>query len=155
MLYSLVSRGTVFLTGNSMAEWSSLNALIQAAMLSMVLWGSDILVDFCFQLGSEGKRLRPTILLLMASSLSAAAAPPPELLAVDLRPPATHITEHRRRQQRVAEVMLAAWLSRAADRCNISKTTASYEISCVPLQRCGVICCILADSFRLSGWGCG
>jgi geranylgeranyl pyrophosphate synthase len=56
------------------------------------------------QLGAEGKRLRPTILLLMASSLSAAAAPSPELLAVDLRPPATHITDHRRRQQRIAEV---------------------------------------------------
>lgn len=74
----------------------------------------DILVASCLQLGSEGKRLRPTVLLLMASSLSAAAAPPPELLAVDLRPPATHITEHRRRQQRVAEVMPRAWAFPAA-----------------------------------------
>jgi geranylgeranyl pyrophosphate synthase len=55
------------------------------------------------QLGSEGKRLRPTILLLMASSLSA-AVPPATTLEVDLRPPATHITDHRRRQQRIAEV---------------------------------------------------
>lgn len=60
--------------------------------------------EYFFKLGAEGKRLRPTVLLLMASSLSAAAAPPPELLAVDLRPPATHITDHRRRQQRVAEI---------------------------------------------------
>lgn len=60
--------------------------------------------EYFFKLGAEGKRLRPTILLLMASSLSAAAAPSPELLAVDLRPPATHITDHRRRQQRIAEI---------------------------------------------------
>ena len=40
----------------------------------------------------------------MASSLSAAAAPAAELLAVDMRPPAIHVTDHRRRQQRIAEV---------------------------------------------------
>lgn len=59
------------------------------------------------QLGSEGKRLRPTILLLMASSL-AAGGPRSDVVAVDMRPPAAHITDHRRRQQRIAEVR-ASW----------------------------------------------
>mmetsp|Transcript_16159 Transcript_16159/g.48417 ORF Transcript_16159/g.48417 Transcript_16159/m.48417 type:complete len:467 (-) Transcript_16159:4920-6320(-) len=59
--------------------------------------------EYFFKLGSEGKRLRPTILLLMASSL-AAGRPRPDMLAVDMRPPAIHVTDHRRRQQRIAEI---------------------------------------------------
>lgn len=83
------------------------------------------------QLGSEGKRLRPTILLLMASSL-AAGRPRPDMLAVDMRPPAIHVTDHRRRQQRIAEA-----------RANASH--ASVDAMLLPqipqgLQRCTRAC---------------
>ena len=47
------------------------------------------------QVGAEGKRLRPTMLLLMASALSK-AAPPPSVLNVDERPPSHHPAEERR-----------------------------------------------------------
>lgn len=44
------------------------------------------------QVGAEGKRLRPTILLLMASTLSA-VVPSPHYLTVDERPPHVHPEE--------------------------------------------------------------
>ena len=47
------------------------------------------------QVGAEGKRLRPTMLLLMASALSK-VAPPPSVLNVDERPPSHHPAEERR-----------------------------------------------------------
>ena len=50
---------------------------------------------FALQVGAEGKRLRPTMLLLMASALSS-AAPSPSLLGVDERPPNQHPGEERR-----------------------------------------------------------
>ncbi len=46
----------------------------------------------CVQIGAEGKRLRPTMLLLMASSLSA-YVPSPDFLTVDDRPPNVHPSE--------------------------------------------------------------
>lgn len=55
------------------------------------------------QIGAEGKRLRPTMLVLMASSF-AAALPSPLLLKVDESPVNHHPTEPRRRQQRIAEI---------------------------------------------------
>lgn len=55
------------------------------------------------QLGAEGKRLRPTMLLLMASSLSA-TAPSAAMLTVDETPHSSHPTDTRRRQQRIAEI---------------------------------------------------
>jgi len=53
--------------------------------------------------GKEGKRLRPTILLLMASALTS-IVPSSAFLVVDERPASTHVTEARRRQQRIAEI---------------------------------------------------
>ena len=55
------------------------------------------------QVGKEGKRLRPTILLLMASALTS-IVPSSAFLLVDERPASTHVTEARRRQQRIAEI---------------------------------------------------
>ena len=55
------------------------------------------------QVGKEGKRLRPTILLLMASALTS-IVPSSAFLVVDERPASTHVTEARRRQQRIAEI---------------------------------------------------
>ena len=49
------------------------------------------------QVGTEGKRLRPTILLLMASALTT-MVPAASFLAVDERPASEHVTEARRRQ---------------------------------------------------------
>ncbi len=59
--------------------------------------------DYFFRRGIEGKRLRPTLIMLMSSALSP-SAPSPDNLQVDLRPPAEHISELRRRQQRLAEI---------------------------------------------------
>lgn len=59
--------------------------------------------DYFFQLGAEGKRLRPTMLLLMASSLTA-FVPTPGAFTVDVRPPGVHPVEERRQQQRIAEI---------------------------------------------------
>ncbi|KAK9808792.1 hypothetical protein WJX72_003759 [[Myrmecia] bisecta] len=59
--------------------------------------------EYFFKLGSEGKRLRPSMLLLMASSLSS-ALPNALFLTVDEAPPNQHPTEQRRRQQRIAEI---------------------------------------------------
>lgn len=59
--------------------------------------------SYFFQIGSEGKRLRPTMLLLMASTLST-VVPSTSFLAVDVAPPAQHPIEQRRRQQRIAEI---------------------------------------------------
>ncbi|KAK9813829.1 hypothetical protein WJX73_000632 [Symbiochloris irregularis] len=59
--------------------------------------------SYFFQLGVEGKRLRPTMLLLMASSLSS-VVPSTAFLAVDESPPDQHPKECRRRQQRIAEI---------------------------------------------------
>eukprot|EP00891_Asterochloris_glomerata_P006715 jgi/Astpho2/6715/Aster-06736 len=59
--------------------------------------------EYFFQLGAEGKRLRPTMLLLMASSLSA-TAPSAAMLTVDETPHSRHPTDTRRRQQRIAEI---------------------------------------------------
>lgn len=56
------------------------------------------------QIGSEGKRIRPTMLMLMASSISEEGAPGPAHLTVDLRPPSAYPAEVRRQQQRIAEV---------------------------------------------------
>ena len=44
------------------------------------------------QVGKEGKRLRPTILLLMASALTS-IVPSSAFLVVDERPASTHVTE--------------------------------------------------------------
>ena len=44
------------------------------------------------QVGAEGKRFRPTMLLLMASSLSS-VMPSPDYLTVDDRPPNVHPEE--------------------------------------------------------------
>lgn len=55
------------------------------------------------QIGAEGKRLRPTMLLLMASSFSA-VLPAPHFLTVDESPVNQRPTEPRRRQQRIAEI---------------------------------------------------
>ena len=55
------------------------------------------------QLGAEGKRLRPTMLLLLASSLST-TAPSAAMLTVDETPHSSHPTDTRRRQQRIAEI---------------------------------------------------
>ena len=46
----------------------------------------------CLQVGAEGKRFRPTMLLLMASSLSS-VMPSPDYLTVDDRPPNVHPEE--------------------------------------------------------------
>lgn len=58
----------------------------------------------CLQVGVEGKRFRPAIVLLMASSLSTNGAPEPAQLTVDERPPNVTVLELRRRQQRLAEI---------------------------------------------------
>lgn len=55
------------------------------------------------QIGAEGKRLRPTMLLLMASSFSA-VLPAPHFLTIDESPVNHRPTEPRRRQQRIAEI---------------------------------------------------
>mmetsp|Transcript_14723 Transcript_14723/g.37390 ORF Transcript_14723/g.37390 Transcript_14723/m.37390 type:complete len:461 (-) Transcript_14723:286-1668(-) len=59
--------------------------------------------NYYFKKGSEGKRMRPTMLMLMASSLEGSDGGGP-LPGVDLRPPSAFPTELRRRQQRIAEV---------------------------------------------------
>ena len=55
------------------------------------------------QIGAEGKRLRPTMLVLMASAFSA-VLPSADLLTVDRSPVNHHPLEPRRRQQRIAEI---------------------------------------------------
>lgn len=62
-----------------------------------------IAAEYFFRRGVEGKRLRPTLVMLFASALSE-AAPSAEFLQADVRPPAEHPSEMRRRQQRIAEV---------------------------------------------------
>ena len=67
---------------------------------SIVNWNP---LTSALQLGAEGKRLRPTMLLLLASSLSA-SAPSAAMLTVDETPHSSHPTDTRRRQQRIAEI---------------------------------------------------
>ena len=55
------------------------------------------------QIGAEGKRLRPTMLVLMASAFSA-VLPSADLLTVDQSPVNHHPLDMRRRQQRIAEI---------------------------------------------------
>lgn len=55
------------------------------------------------QIGAEGKRLRPTMLVLMASAFSA-VLPSADLLIVDPSPVNHHPVDMRRRQQRIAEI---------------------------------------------------
>ena len=50
--------------------------------------------ELASQVGAEGKRFRPTMLLLMASSLSS-VMPSPDYLTVDDRPPNVHPEEVR------------------------------------------------------------
>lgn len=52
---------------------------------------------------TQGKRLRPTILLLMASALSPSPTAA-QFLEIDLRPPSEHPAEVRRQLQRIAEI---------------------------------------------------
>lgn len=59
--------------------------------------------EYFFQIGAEGKRLRPTMLVLMASAFSA-VLPASHLLTVDQSPVNHHPLEPRRRQQRIAEI---------------------------------------------------
>ncbi|DBA66003.1 TPA: hypothetical protein ACH3X2_003014 [Trebouxia sp. C0005] len=59
--------------------------------------------EYFFQIGGEGKRLRPTMLVLMASAFSA-VLPSSHLLKVDQSPVNHHPLEPRRRQQRIAEI---------------------------------------------------
>lgn len=59
--------------------------------------------NYYFKKGSEGKRLRPAILLLLASALRD-GPPPSDYYSVDLRLPQAHPTERHRRQQRIAEI---------------------------------------------------
>lgn len=59
--------------------------------------------EYFFQIGAEGKRLRPTMLVLMASAFSA-VIPAAHLLTVDQSPVNHHPIEPRRRQQRIAEI---------------------------------------------------
>ncbi|KAL0040598.1 hypothetical protein WJX77_011920 [Trebouxia sp. C0004] len=59
--------------------------------------------EYFFQIGAEGKRLRPTMLVLMASAFSA-VLPSSHLLKVDQSPVNHHPLEPRRRQQRIAEI---------------------------------------------------
>ena len=88
------------------------------------------------QLGSEGKRLRPTILLLMASSLSAVVPPAAAMHSVDMRPPATHVTEHRRRQQRIAEVPSCGVFASLWSCCLPPSTACKVSAACIasPMQ---------------------
>lgn len=59
--------------------------------------------EYFFQIGAEGKRLRPTMLVLMASAFSA-VLPSADLLIVDPSPVNHHPVDMRRRQQRIAEI---------------------------------------------------
>lgn len=59
--------------------------------------------DYLLQIGSEGKRLRPGLVLLLATSLSQ-TPPPQDRTIVDERSSSIYIPEPRRRQQRLAEI---------------------------------------------------
>ena len=59
--------------------------------------------EYFLKFGSEGKRLRPSLLLLLATALSHTSTDP-EMLNVDNRPSNVYVEEVRRRQQRLAEI---------------------------------------------------
>ncbi|GMH33107.1 hypothetical protein BSKO_00941 [Bryopsis sp. KO-2023] len=59
--------------------------------------------EYFFKVGSEGKRLRPCLALMLSTALAEEPLPP-DRTDVDLRPPNFHVTELRRRQQRIAEI---------------------------------------------------
>lgn len=59
---------------------------------------------YLFEIGVEGKRIRPSICLLLSSALSADRPATRDTTSVDLRPVSVCPEEVRRRQQRIAEI---------------------------------------------------
>lgn len=84
------------------AEIDAVSERIRQSVVSEIP-ALDRAAEYFFKVGSEGKRLRPSVILLLASTLSP-ESPPPYRTQVDTRPANAHIPEIRRRQQRIAEI---------------------------------------------------